>query len=174
MRRADFIKTCDASPLQRVPKSDRFQRSIPLRDAIEAHNVEARNGIMGVSKTRSARAVRLSGAPPATLRQASRSPLPPVQSRRAALAGKTVASANVARAKPAQIFAVCRAVAGWRVASETFCWTRSSSRSQLAMLMQLSEQRTAKENAAIANGPVIGSRGNRATTVPVAKRTPMA
>src|SRR2546421_11462628 len=121
MRRADFIKTCDASPLQRVPKSDRFQRSIPLRDAIEAHNVEARNGIIGVSKTRSARAVRLSGAPPATLRQASRSPLPPVQSRRAALAGETAGSANVGRAKPAQIIAGCRRIGGWRAADENFC-----------------------------------------------------
>ena len=57
-RRNDFLQTRDAAALERVTKSDPFQRTIPRRDPVEAHaRIPA---IRGVSKTKSARAVRTS------------------------------------------------------------------------------------------------------------------
>jgi hypothetical protein len=44
--------------LQRLTEHDGFQRPIPGRNGIETHNATAMRGASGVSKTRSARAVR--------------------------------------------------------------------------------------------------------------------
>jgi hypothetical protein len=44
--------------LKIVAERDRFERSIPRRDGIEAHDRITMSAIMGVSKTRSASAVR--------------------------------------------------------------------------------------------------------------------
>ncbi len=59
-RRTDVVETCDPSLLQRVPERDRFERAIPGRDGIEAHNAAQTSARTGVSRTRSASAVRWS------------------------------------------------------------------------------------------------------------------
>ncbi|MEY2494332.1 MAG: hypothetical protein QOJ45_824 [Verrucomicrobiota bacterium] len=53
-----FVETRDATTLQNAAERDRFQCPIPRRDGIEAHDAIMRSGMIGVSKTRSARAVR--------------------------------------------------------------------------------------------------------------------
>src|SRR4051794_1367706 len=59
-RRTDVIETGHARPLQRVSESDHLQRPIPRRDRIEAHKAITINAAIGVSRTKSASAVRWS------------------------------------------------------------------------------------------------------------------
>ena len=59
-RRTDSVETSDASPLQCVSESDCFQRPVPRRDRIKAHNAVRISNRIGVSRTRSASAVRSS------------------------------------------------------------------------------------------------------------------
>ena len=58
VRRTDRVEIRNPRTLQRVSKSDRFQRPVPGRDRIEAHKADAISTTIGVSKTRSASAVR--------------------------------------------------------------------------------------------------------------------
>jgi hypothetical protein len=53
-----FAEARDAAALQNAAERDCFQRSIPRRDEIEAHKAATMSGMIGVIKTRSARAVR--------------------------------------------------------------------------------------------------------------------
>ena len=55
---SQFAETRDAATLQNAAERDCLQRSIPRRDGIEAHKAATMSGMIGVSKTRSARAVR--------------------------------------------------------------------------------------------------------------------
>ena len=57
-RDGDFRETGNATPLELVAEGDPFQRSIPRRDGIEAHALAPISTTSGVSRTRSARAVR--------------------------------------------------------------------------------------------------------------------
>jgi hypothetical protein len=57
-RRRDVAETRDATALKIVTKCDPLQRPIPGRDCVEAHAFMINNAIRGVSKTRSASAVR--------------------------------------------------------------------------------------------------------------------
>ena len=59
-RRTDLVETGDPRLLQCVPERDGFERPIPGRHSIEAHNSARMKPATGVSRTRSARAVRSS------------------------------------------------------------------------------------------------------------------
>src|SRR2546421_10734852 len=63
MWRTDHVETRDPGALQRVSESHCFQASVPRRDRIEAHSADATRTTIGVSKRRSARAVRRSSPP---------------------------------------------------------------------------------------------------------------
>lgn len=59
-RRLNFSETGHAGLLQRVPKRDLFQRQIPAPNGIETHKAIMSRRTIGVSRTRSASAVRAS------------------------------------------------------------------------------------------------------------------
>ena len=56
--RSDFPETGNSAPLELLAEGDPFQRSIPRRDGIEVHTLAPISTTSGVSKTRSAKAVR--------------------------------------------------------------------------------------------------------------------
>jgi hypothetical protein len=57
-RRGDFSETCDATTLELITKGDPLQRPIPGRKRVEAHAFMRNSASSGVSRTRSASAVR--------------------------------------------------------------------------------------------------------------------
>src|SRR5947209_9700007 len=138
----------------------------------------------GVKRTKSARAVRSSGLQtretrfrnrrgrlenlPSSKRgdvlsHAKKNALAPTHANSGAAEGKVKPTAIAPSASSAHRFLTCRATLGWRVAMETLRWARSNSRSQLAMLMQLSEQSDANMRAATAEIGVLGRRGKTAS-----------
>jgi hypothetical protein len=58
MRRGDLAETRDAAALECVTKGDPLQRPIPGRECVETHTFITNRASSGVSKTRSASAVR--------------------------------------------------------------------------------------------------------------------
>ena len=58
LRSGDFSETRDATALEGVTKGDPLQRAIPRRDRVEAHAFMRNSARSGVSRTRSAKAVR--------------------------------------------------------------------------------------------------------------------
>ena len=59
-RRGDLAETRDATALEVITKGDPLQRPIPGRERVEAHAFVTKNASSGVSRTRSASAVRWS------------------------------------------------------------------------------------------------------------------
>ena len=57
-RRDDLAETGDAATLEVITKGDPLQRPIPGRERVEAHAFMTRSASSGVSRTRSASAVR--------------------------------------------------------------------------------------------------------------------
>src|SRR2546423_9473444 len=108
------------------------------------------------------------------LSQARSSALIPTQIKSGVAECKTIANPNAVNARTRQTLLTCWATVGWRVAIETFRCARSNSRSQQAMLMQLSEQSAAKVRTAIAKLGVNGRDGSNATMVPAANNVPIA
>ena len=80
-RGTDRIKTSNPGTLQGVPENDGFQRPVPRRDRIKAHNADAMSTTIGVSKTRSASAVRRSSLPSIRLSHPTNSALAPAQTK---------------------------------------------------------------------------------------------
>ena len=58
LRRCDLAETRDAAALEVATEGDPLQRPIPGRDCVEAHAFMTRSASSGVSRTRSASAVR--------------------------------------------------------------------------------------------------------------------
>lgn len=54
----DIVETGDSAMLEMIAERDPLQRPIPGSDRVEAHALKATNASSGVSKTRSAMAVR--------------------------------------------------------------------------------------------------------------------
>src|ERR1041384_6146730 len=99
-RRTDFAETSDARSLEGIPKCDCLQRPIPRRDGIEAHNATTISAITGVSRTRSASAVRsLVPKELDTLSQMSSNALTPMHAKIGAKEEKTTASAKTPNAR---------------------------------------------------------------------------
>ena len=57
-RRGDLAETRDATTLEVITKGDPLQRPIPGRERVEAHAFMTKSASSGVSRTRSASAVR--------------------------------------------------------------------------------------------------------------------
>src|ERR1700730_18088617 len=57
-QRRDFSETGNATAVEVLAEGEPFQRSIPRRDGVEAHTLVPIRTTRGVSKTRSAKAVR--------------------------------------------------------------------------------------------------------------------
>ena len=99
--RLDLPNECKSRRLQLRTKSKRLEPAIVRRDAIEAHRIEKSSANSGVSRTRSAKAVRLSRARwCATLSLTSRSALAARQSQSGKAKRQKRAQASAARAMP--------------------------------------------------------------------------
>ncbi len=98
-RPPDLPHERDASLLELVPENDRLEPAIRRRDAIEIHRRAMGSRMSGVSKTRSASAVRLSrGRPGAKSSLTSRNALAPRQSQSSQANRQKTAQASAARA----------------------------------------------------------------------------
>ncbi len=80
-RRLDLAETGNATTLKIIPERDPLQSTVPGRDGVEAHAFVISSASKGVSRTRSARAVRRSVPIVAgnISRRASKSALRPMQ-----------------------------------------------------------------------------------------------
>ena len=92
-RRPDLAEEGEAGPLQSIPENERLEPAIMRRHPIETHRSEKGSASKGVSRTRSASAVRLSRA-----RRGARFSL----TSRSALAARQNQSGKAKRQKMAQ------------------------------------------------------------------------